>query len=111
VIPQKTVLSALEIANLTIEHWLAAFNLMGEDKNKKKGRVVFDWIRAIRESIFKQSDCHRTLHGQFANGDELEKVLHDLRQRNIVSEPERIKTGGSPSIVYRVNPFILVVDK
>ena len=107
VISQQTMNNALELSALLIDHALAAFELLGMDKQIERTKHVYEWIKSNGQSSFKQNDCHKALHGQFTKIIELKQVFAELTERNIISQPEQIKTGGRPSIIYYVNPAIL----
>jgi len=99
--------NALELSALLIDHALAAFELLGMDKQTEKAKHVYEWIKSNGQLSFNQNDCHRSLQGQFKKVGELKEALAELTERNIISQPEQIKTGGRPSIIYYVNPAIL----
>jgi len=107
VISRQTMNNALELSALLIDHALAAFELLGMDKQTEKAKHVYEWIKSNGQLSFNQNDCHRSLQGQFKKVGELKEALAELTERNIISQPEQIKTGGRPSIIYYVNPAIL----
>jgi phage/plasmid primase-like uncharacterized protein len=107
VISQQTMNNALELSALLIDHALASFELLGMDKQTEKAKHVYEWIKSNGQPSFKQNDCHKALHGQLTKISELKEILAELTERNIISQPEQIKTGGRPSIIYYVNPVVL----
>ena len=106
VISRQTMNNALELSALLIDHALTAFELFGVDKQTENTKRVYEWIKSNGQRFFKQNDCHKALHGQFAKISELRDVLAELMERNIISKSEQIKTGGRPSIINYVNPAI-----
>ena len=105
-INRETMESALTLASFLKEHALAAFGLMSVDRATEKANVVLGWVRENDELSFTRSSCHAALHGQVNDVNELIEAIDVLKERNIVSGPESVPTGGRPSIVYHVNPAL-----
>ena len=102
----STINKALELASLLIDHALTAFGGMRADPSIENAQDIFNWIKRNGQWAFKKNDCHRAFSGRFQDVKELEEVLILLQERNIVSPPIEVKSGGKgrPSIFYRVNP-------
>jgi hypothetical protein len=106
----KTMGRAIVLAHLLIEHALIAFDEMGADQTAEDAKIIFNWIKSNGQCMFKKNDCHRELGSRFQYVRQLEDALEILRERNIVSDPIFIDTGGKgrPSIWYRANPHLFV---
>lgn len=107
IISRQTMNNALELSELLIDHALTAFEILSVDDKTEKAKHVCNWIKSNGKQIFKQNDCHKALHGQFKNIDDLKKILAVLTERNIISDQVKVETGGRPSIIYNVNPAML----
>jgi len=99
----ETMQQALGFASVFASHALKVFDLMGADKSLKGARKVWRWIERGRFLSFRKRDCYNALKGVFHRIADVEPLLDLLEERNyIVSEKQ--KTGGRPSVTYRVNP-------
>ena len=105
-ISSRTINKALELASLLIDHALTAFGKMRAAPSIENAQDIFNWIKSNGQWAFKKNDCHRAFSGRFQDVKKLEEVLIILQERNIVSPPIEVKSGGKgrPSIFYRVNP-------
>ncbi len=106
-INQQTIEKALDLAQLLIEHAKAAFEFMGADKESNDAKAVLSWIQRQNREEFTQRECHQGLRSHFAKSEHITNALDMLAGRGIVSAPTKEKTGGRPSIRYRVNPAVL----
>ncbi|MRR56986.1 MAG: DUF3987 domain-containing protein [Deltaproteobacteria bacterium] len=102
----QTIERALCLCDLLIIHAKAAFNLMGEDQATKDAKELFVWIVKMGESVFTRNEAYKGVR-IFRDTERLERALRVLTNRHIISEPVNKRTGGRPSIVYKVNPDIL----
>jgi hypothetical protein len=109
-ISSKIMERAIELACLLIKHALIAFDQMAADPSAEDAKIVFNWIKSNGQCVFKKNDCHRELGSRFPHVRQLEEALEILRERNIVSDPILIYTGGKgrPNILYKANPHLFV---
>ena len=105
-ISKETMGKALELAALLIDHALTAFNLMGTDDSQVKTKRVYEWIIANGAKRYNKRECFRVFRGQMSSVADLEEILIDLEDRNIISRPIHVGTGGRPSIFFDVNPVL-----
>jgi putative DNA primase/helicase len=115
-IDDATMNSALDLAELLIDHAKAAFGAIGDDPATGDAKAVLKWIiekvgQAPAEHCpkFKQRDCHNQLQGRFRTLERLDTAMKVLQARHIVSEPKKRAGTGRPSVVYYVNPSIFKI--
>jgi len=105
-ITDATIKNALEITTLLTEHAIAAFNLMGIDQVTEDAKVITQWIRTRNEKSFTQSEVVLAMRGKkLGKPERLQKALHILHDRNIISTPVKIPTR-KPTTIYYINPMI-----
>ena len=102
----KTMVTALDIAAVFADHALIAFDLMGTDNSLDGARKIWRWIEKNRFEEFTKRDCFNALKSTFHRVANIEDSLKVLEERNYI-QAETKKTGGRPSIRYRVNPEII----
>jgi hypothetical protein len=106
-ITDATMQNALEITTLLTEHAIAAFSLMGIDQSTEDAKVICQWMRARNEPSFTQTEVVLAMRGKkLGKSERLQKALHTLHERNIISVPMKIPTR-KPTTCYYVNPMLL----
>lgn len=107
VISESTMKNALEITRLLTEHALAAFSLMGIDQATEDAKIILQWIKARNEQSFTQSQLVLAMRSKkLGKSERLQKALHILHERNILSAPMKIPTR-KPTTIYYINPALL----
>ena len=106
-VSRGTMERALDLAGVFLGHAQAVFfNLMGRDESVEGAQKVWAWVNRSREAVFTRRDCHNTLQGNFQKVADLEPCLDILEERHFIAK-ETVKTGGRPSVSYKVNPKIM----
>jgi hypothetical protein len=100
-----TMTTALDLSAVFAAHALIAFDLMGADTSLEGARKVWRWVEKNRFEDFTKRDCFNNLKSTFHRVANIEDPLKVLEERNYI-QAETQKTGGRPSIMYRVNPEI-----
>lgn len=98
----QTIGTALDLAAVFADHALIAFDLMGADTSLEGARKAWRWIEKNRFDEFTKRDCFNALKATFHRVANIEDPLKILEERNYI-QAETKKTGGRPSIIYRVN--------
>lgn len=101
----KTMTTALDLSAVFADHALIAFDLMGADTSLEGAKKVWRWVEKNRFKEFTKRDCFTYLKSTFHRVANIEDPLKILEERNYI-QAETQKTGGRPSIMYRVNPEI-----
>ncbi|MBC8460530.1 MAG: DUF3987 domain-containing protein [Deltaproteobacteria bacterium] len=99
----ETMQQGLGLASIFSSHALKVFDLMGADKSLEGSRKVWRWIERGRFRSFKKRDCYNALKGSFPRVADIEPPLDVLEERNYVTSTKE-KTGGRPTVTYRVHP-------
>ena len=99
----ETMQQALGLASIFSGHALKVFDLMGADKSLEGSKRVWRWIERGRFKSFSKRDCYNALKGCFPRVSEIEPPLDVLEERNYVASTKE-KTGGRPTVKYRVHP-------
>ena len=98
--------SAIELANLLCDHAVAAFEAMSLDEVSKIASKAFKWIQEKGETTFPQSAFTKALE-RIGNVERRQGAIKELIDRNIIRQSTKSSTGGRPSTIYEVNPYIL----
>ena len=106
VIESSTMRSAIELANLLCDHAVAAFEAMSLDEVSKIASKAFKWIQEKGETTFPQSAFTKALE-RIGNVERRQGAIKELIDRNIIRQSTKSSTGGRPSNIYEVNPYIL----
>lgn len=104
VISGRELEAYLDLGDILIQHSSCAFSMMGSDEVTTDARHVARWIYKNRTLKLSQHDIYRGCQGRIKKMDRLIKALEILIDRNIVSEPVPLKTGGRPTTLLHVNP-------
>jgi hypothetical protein len=102
VINRNTIDRSVYLCELLIHHAKAAFGLIGADVVVCGAQKVFRWMLEQGLTVFTKTDCLRAHKSSF-QGDELDKALASLEERNII-RPVVIPTAGRSATNYIVNP-------
>ena len=104
VISMDTMVKAVRLCDLLVEHAKAAFAMAGEYKYDADAKKAYEWIK---EHGFKPFT--KTAFGEkFKNSkkDQLDSMLSDLMKRNIIKELV-VKTSGKSATNYISNPHLM----
>jgi hypothetical protein len=102
-----TMGDAIALAETLIEHAVYAFGLMGSDETTHIARQIFEWIQAQQRTEFTKSEVTRATRSIASiTAEKRDRALHELIDRRILSEPERVQTR-KPTLIFRVNPLVL----
>ena len=101
----ETMTTALDLSAVFADHAVIAFDLMGAGTSLDGARKVWRWVEKNRFEAFTKRDCFNALKATFHRVANIEDPLKVLEERNYI-QAETQKTGGRPSIMYRVNPEI-----
>lgn len=106
VIEEDTMDKAIIIANLLIEHAIAAFGLMGMDQEIEDAKAIFRWMVINNKPLFSQSEIVLAMRNKkFAKAERLTKALTILMERNLL-DARKLATR-KPTTLYYVHPAIL----
>jgi hypothetical protein len=101
-IPEETIERAIALAELLIEHALAASNLIGADEAASVSKHVLEWIQAQGCGRFKVGDLTAAMrHRKFGRAKILKGALEELMERRIISPA--LRYPGSKSIEHRIH--------
>jgi hypothetical protein len=107
IISKTTMQNALQIASLLTDHALATFGMMGADQVTQDAKQIFYWIKARDVLSFTQSELVLAMRNKtLGKAERLNKAIHVLRERNIISSPIKLSTR-KPTTMYRVNPMVI----
>jgi putative DNA primase/helicase len=108
IINRETMERSLLLCELLIEHTLAAFCHMSDDKATLDAKYILRWILRDERICFTRNECHKSSTGRFKDVTQVKDALKILTDRHIISVPDNKPKGrGRPSIVFYVNPKIL----
>lgn len=109
-IHSEFMIKALSLMRKLVDHALAAFDLMGCDRDIVGARKVLAWIKKTGQPEFTVRQCHNALQANFPNrSKDLDPVIAVLRERGYIRPGKTGSSdrGGRPSEVYEVNPMVL----
>ncbi len=107
---RDTMLKAVDLMLLLIEHIRAFLGLSGHDKPIEDAKAVWAWIEKEKLTDFKGSKAHNKFNTRFPRVEQLEEALDVLKGRELIHGPYEKSNGkGRPSKFYRVNPKALGV--
>ena len=103
IINNNTMIRAIEICRLLIDHAVVAFGYMNLDTDIQKAKDILDWIKDIESTSFTKADLTKKFRHRMS-ADEIEVPLSILIRRNIIGEPIK---EGKKTIKYEINPILL----
>ncbi len=106
VIDDDVMEKAVFVAQMLVEHAIAAYGLMGCDQSIQDAKDVFYWITTNNKTSFTKTEILTAMRNRkFGKVEYLNKAIDMLISRNILSEPVPLPTR-KPTIVHHVNPAI-----
>jgi len=105
VIGKETLLRALKLCDLLIDHAKAAFDMIGSNEAASGARRIFDWVVARSYEPFTKTECHKEFKSAFKNAVELDSAIKELIDRAIIRETD-VPTAGKWTKVYVCNPIL-----
>lgn len=100
-----SVRQSIALCRVLIPHARAAFRLLGSDEADRDGVVIVEWIRRSGAATgFRQSDCHRALHGRFAKRERLIAALTRLQANGVLRHESKKNDGARASDWWHTNP-------
>jgi len=107
VISRATMERSLDLADLLIQHALAAFSVMGADQTISDAQYVLRWIKAQGKERLTQNQILKGCDGRIKKIDRLQKALAVLIDRNMISDPITVQPPiGRSSLQFLINPAI-----
>ncbi len=107
IIDEHTMKNALDLVNLLTVHTIAAYNLMGIDQVTEDAKSILQWIKTQNKNMFSQSDLVLAMRNKkLGKSERLQKAIHKLHERNIISQPLKVPTR-KPTTIYYVNPVLI----
>ncbi|MCK6478596.1 MAG: DUF3987 domain-containing protein [Planctomycetaceae bacterium] len=107
-VSREAVERAILLGRYLIPHALAAFGLMGTNREKEDSLYLLRWIlRRPRDRFTKREVWQETKGGRFQKAEDLDPPLQDLEERGYIrrDQDEQRRGGGRrPSPSYSVNP-------
>lgn len=103
----ETMNNAIAIMMVSMEHSLAAFNIMGMDPIIDSAQRILHWIESRRLTSFTISDAFCALRGRFERVKQVEEALEVLIERGYIKIDEpliKTKPGRRASPTVRVSP-------
>jgi putative DNA primase/helicase len=96
----------LALANVLVEHAIAAYSAMGQDQKIDDAKAIFDWLIAQPKPSFTRTEIRYAMrHKPVGKSDRLLKALALLMERNIIN-CYRIDTA-KPTTIYELHPQLL----
>lgn len=103
-IGETTMDKAIQIAELLIEHAIAAFGWIGIDQTTEDAKEVWHWITAQKQNSFRQSDLLLAMRGRkLGRSERLKKALVILQEHHLISEAVKLPTR-KPTTIYHIHP-------
>ncbi len=100
-----TMSRAIALARLLTPHAKAAFRLLASDEADRDGVVIVEWIRRSGPLAgFRQSDCHRALHGRFTRRERLVAALQRLQANGVLRHESKKNDAARATDWWNVNP-------
>lgn len=101
----ETMLQAIAIAEVLIEHALATFDLLEWNPVVRGAKRIMEWFQTENLTQFTQRQCHRALIRTFNKVDQAKESLALLRDHCYIWINTNPETGDPRSIIYEVNPL------
>lgn len=108
VIGRDTMVKAVRLCELLIEHAKAAFTMAGAYESSANGKAsdakkIFHWMQDNGFADFDRTDCYNRFKSLKKDG--LELALSELERRHLIRE-QRVATGGKDAMNYISNPAL-----
>lgn len=102
----ETILPALDLCQILINHAKHAFGLMQVDMATEDAKAIYRWIADQNFTRVKRTEVMQKFKGRFSGKRErMDKALADLSARLFIFETKE-KTEGRTASVYTVNPLL-----
>ncbi len=106
IISESVMHSAVTLANLLIQHAIAAYSLMGIDQPTEDAKEIFQWIQTQAKASLTQSELSYAMRNRkLGKGERLTKAVQILMERNLI-KAERLATR-KPTTLFHVHPEII----
>ena len=105
----ETMLTALKLSAILVDHAKAAFALMGEDASVTAAKRVLEWIVRNQADAFTGRECWQGVRGRFSKMEEVNAALNNLEERGYVARAvaQDSKKPGRPSQVWKAHPQVI----
>jgi putative DNA primase/helicase len=116
VVGTDSMVRAVSLGHLLIEHAVAAFSLMGAGRAEDDASAVLAWIKAHRLEGFTRRECQKALESRFRTTERLLAAVKLLQEWACLSDglnrhpSETGAKGGRPSAFYLVNPRLFPTE-
>lgn len=108
IVTLESMVQAIELGRLLIQHTQAAFGLLGADPIEADATAILKWIKAGERLEFTQRDAQHAMGSRFKTAEKLKKALTKLRDTGCVRFVRRANKGTNRSSdVVLVNPAVL----
>lgn len=102
----KTMGNAIHLAQLLIDHAIAAFGYMDRDQHLENAKEIFEWVKKQPHHYFRQSDLLIAMRNR-KNGraENIKKTLQLLIDRNLINGPVKQPTR-KPTTIFFIHPSV-----
>lgn len=107
-VERDAVERAIHFGLYLIPHALAAFGIMGSQKELEDARYLLRWILKTNSERFTKREAWRGTRGRFEKAEDLDPPLQELEARGYIrreAEASRPGAGRKPSPSFSVNPM------
>ena len=106
-IENKTMNNAIQLAHLLIDHTLAAYGIMGADREVSDAKELLEWLKTQNtKSLAKSQIINAMRNRKMGVKERLNKAIAVLMDRNILSAVHRDYETRKPTDIYFINPAI-----
>lgn len=108
IIDKETMMNALDLAALLIQHTLAAYGLMGSDQEMEDAKEVLNWILKSNSESFTRTQITTAMkHKGAGKSKRLGEALSILIDRNFIYAHKDFSTV-KPTMHYFTNPVLQI---
>lgn len=107
IISHDSMERALTLAELLIDHAIAAYGFMGVDPATSDAKIIWKWIQSQKKPFFSRADVTYAMRNNKLDQARITQALQICTERNLISDPEKII--GTKTIRYYVNPRIFEI--
>ena len=103
-ISPEVMAGATSIAEFLSAHAVAAYQIMGADKEYEEARYLWGRIQRSGQDEMSKRDLYRLCKGRFKRAEDMSPALRTLISMGYIKEVE-VSTGGRPTKKILVNPW------
>ena len=105
IVPEYTMLGAIDIGEYFLEHAKAAYQLMGADEGHRHAEYLLKRIGNTGKNKLSKRDLFDMCKGKFKTVEAMEQPLKVLSEMGYIREIDK-STGGRPTKILYVNPLM-----